>query len=110
MRRYSWSMQDAFTMPAHLFLQFAEMELKEYEAEQKQLYELQAFSAWQITEHLKGMFSEKSKPLPFKKYLSHIGLRPKEIRTKEDIEREAAEAIRIAEEIKAIDKKMLERG
>lgn len=110
MRRYGWTLSDVFNMPAHLFLQFASIELKEHEAEEKQKYELHSFTAWQITEHLRAMLNEKNKPLPFKKYLSHIGLRPKEIRTKEDLEREAAEAVRIAESIREIDKQALERG
>ena len=45
-----------------------------------------SFSAWQITETIKGMFNEKSTNLSFNKYLQAIGMSkkdPEEIKDKQ---------------------------
>jgi hypothetical protein len=100
--RYGWTDQIIFDLSAARFLQIANIVLEAYQTENRQKYQLEAYNAWQITELIKMLVTDKAKPVKFSDYLKKIGLSDK-AENPQDKKIAAAAAITTAEQIKQLD-------
>lgn len=76
--------------------------IEAYQADNKQKYQLEAYNAWQITELIKMLVTDKAKPVKFSEYLKKIGLGDK-VNDPQGKKVAAKAAIEAAEQIKQLD-------
>jgi hypothetical protein len=100
--RYGWTDQIIFDLSAARFLQIADIVLEAYQAENRQKYILEAYSAWQIIEFIKMIVTDKAKQIKFSDYLKKIGLDEK-VKDPQDKKTAVKAALTTAEQIRQLD-------